>query len=432
MRVLPVVLLLLASACSRKTDAPSGIDTAAGRARMLASMAPDGDLPVDRTIAGLQARLQKQPDKLDAWILLGEAWIRKARDDARPQLYANAGACADIALSLQPDNRAALDLRGLVLMNDHRFEATRALMQSVVDRTPADAPAWGTLSDALLELGRTGEAVTAAQRMMDLKPNLPSYSRAAHLQWLRGDVAAAKESLRLAIDAGQDGKDTEPRAWVMVQAAALFWNEGDYEGALAGDEAALRLLPDFPPALVGKARVLMARGEASAAAALLEQAYKANPLVQTGWYLYDARLLQGDAPGAGQLRAELQQHGRFADPRTLAAFLAAHDLERDEALRLALAERKTRDDAYTEDAIAWALYRAGKLEDALAASVKANQLGTRDALLWFHEGAIRLATGDKLRGRELLEKALKLSPHFDVTGEQEARRLLDVRMARAK
>jgi len=98
-------------------------------------------------------------------------------------------------------------------------------------------------------------------------------------------------------------------------------------------------------------------------------------------------------------------------------------------LRLALDERKSRDDQYTEDAIAWALYRKGRLNEALAASERANRLGTRDARLWFHRGAILVASGQVEPGRELVRKALALNPHFDRSGEAEARQLLDARVA---
>jgi tetratricopeptide (TPR) repeat protein len=286
---------------------------------------------------------------------------------------------------------------------------------------------WGTLSDALLELGRTDEAIDAAQHMMDLKPNLPSYSRAAHLQWLRGDLPGARESLRSAIDAGGGSLDREPRAWVIVQAAMIFWNEGDADGALAGFDQALKDLPGFPPALVGKGRVLIGRGDGKAAEPLLAQAYKANPLVETGWLLGDARELSGDAAGAQQIWSEIERKGT-ADPRTLALFLATKKLETERAVELALAERQTRDDQYTEDVVAWALYRAGRLPEALEASARATKLGTRDARLWYHAGAIRLAGGDA-SGRKMIEKALALNPAFDRTGAAEARELVAVKKA---
>jgi tetratricopeptide (TPR) repeat protein len=424
------IILLLAAACSRKSEpvpAQPDIRTQEGRDLMLANSDPGADAKIDQKIRKLQAGLAKRPELVQGWVELGEAWIQKARDVARPGLYANAGAAASRALALEPKNRLALDLQGLVLMNDHRFAEAAKLMQQVVAIAPEHPVAWGTLSDALLELGRTGEAIDAAQHMMDLKPNLPSYSRAAHLQWLRGDVEGAKESVRLAIDAGNGSMDREPRAWVIVQAAMIFWNEGDAEGALAGFEQALSELPGFPPALVGKGRVLIGRGDGRAAEPLLAQAYKANPLVETGWLLGDARELAGDSAGAQQIWAELEKKGT-ADPRTLALFLATKKLQTDRAVELALAERKTRGDEYTEDTVAWALYRAGRLPEALQAAQTATKPGTRDARLWYHEGAIQMASGDQ-SGRKLVERALALNPAFDRTGAAEARALIAVKKA---
>jgi tetratricopeptide (TPR) repeat protein len=422
--------LLLAAACSRKSEplpAQRDIRTQEGREWMLANSDPRGGATIDEKIRKLQAGLAKRPELVQGWIELGQAWIQKARDVARPGLHANAGAAASRALALEPSNRLALELQGLVLMNDHRFAEAAKLMQQVVEISPDHPVAWGTLSDALLELGRTGDAINAAQHMMDLKPNLPSYSRAAYLQWLRGDLQGAKESIRLAIDAGNGSMEREPRAWVIVQAAMMFWNEGDAEGALAGFEQALQELPGFPPALVGKARVLLGRGDGKTAEPLFAQAYKANPLVETGWLLGDARELAGDTAGAQQIWTDIEKRGA-ADPRTLALFLATKKLQTDRAVELALAERKTRDDEYTEDAVAWALYRAGRLQEALRAADEATKLGTRDARLWYHAGAIRMASGIPL-GRKLVEKALGLNPAFDRTGAAEARALTAVKKA---
>jgi len=88
--------------------------------------------------------------------------------------------------------------------------------------------------------------------------------------------------------------------------------------------------------------------------------------------------------------------------------------------------RRERDDLYTEDTCAWALYRAGRLDEAEAASRKALALGTPDARLLHHAGAIRLARGDRT-GLALVRRALRLNPGFDLTGAAEAKRLLGER-----
>jgi tetratricopeptide (TPR) repeat protein len=399
-------------------------ETALDVAKRLALQNPPGSTAVDRLIASLQKAAGRNPGKGDLWVVLGRAWVRKARESTDPGFYLNAKAAADLALDIDPNDPTALDLQGFVLLNDHKFEEARALAARVVAAHPVDPAGYGTLSDALLELGRFDEAAAAAQEMMNLKPNLPSYSRASYLRWLQGDVEGAERIVRLAIGAGADQRDPEPRAWVMVQAATIFWQEGDVDGADAGYDAALEQMPDFPPALVGKGRVAMSRGDGAQAARFLGRAYKASPHVETGWLLGDALAMVGDDDGARDAYARVVSTGKQTDARTLALFWATRNEHPVEALALAEREKRVRGDLYTDDAYAWALYRNGKLAEAKAASDRALAHGTRDARLLYHAGAIRIALGQTKEGRTLVAKALALQPAFDVAGAAEAKRLL--------
>jgi tetratricopeptide (TPR) repeat protein len=428
--VLALASLTALSGCQRRSEAPNG--PAGDRAHLLALLDPGGKDVLDVRLRELQARAQHTPAKPEAWVALGQAWVRKARGNADALHYLSADACAELALRLSPSDRGALDLRGLMLLNAHRFEEARKLAQSVVDREPQDAQAWGNLSDALTDIGRYPEAMHAAQRMMDLKPNLASYARASYLLWLKGDVEAAEESARLAMDAGGDLRDSEPLAFVLVQAATLFWQEGDVEGALAGFERALGVKPGFPPALVGKARVALAQGRPAEAAALLQEALEKRPLAETAGLLADARRLSGDGKGAEAAEQDVFREGKSGDGRTLSLYLSTHGRDADEALALAERELSTRDDVYTEDTLAWALYRKGRLAEARLASDKALALGTRDARLLYHAGAVRLANGEVGPGLALVKQALVLNPGFDPVAAPEARALLASRMADTK
>lgn len=383
----------------------------------------------DKMVTEAQQAARRAPGKDDLWVALGQAWVRKARQSADPGFYLNADACADIALERVPDHKLALDLKGLVLLNGHRFEDARALAERVVAAHPEDPMAYGTLSDAFLELGRYDEATAAAQRMVDLKPNLPSYSRASYLQWLRGDVVGAKQTARSAIDAGRDTRDPEPRSWVLVQAAMIFLGEGDVDGADAGFDKALEKAPEFAPALVGKGRVAMAKKDYARAAELFSRAHTSSPLVETAWLLGDARAKAGDDKGAAEAYAIVERDGKRTDPRTLSLFLSTKDRSPEEALRLAREEYEARKDVVTEDALAWALFRAGKIKEAKASITRARRLGTKDARLMYHHGAILVAAGEVTKGKKLVAEALALWPTFDATGAAEARALLDERVA---
>ncbi len=257
--------------------------------------------------------------------------------------------------------------------------------------------------------------------MMDLKPNLPAYSRASYLLWLQGDVAGALEVARLAADAAGDA---ESRAWVRTQAALVHWHRGDLGRAEAELERALLEQPEHPAALSARGRVALSRGDFAAAKGFLERAYRRAPLPETAWLLGDASSGAGDLEGARRAWERVVRDGRAFDRRTLASFYATKGLEPEEAVRLAEAERAVRDDLYTEDAYAWALYRAGRLAEADLAARKATRLGTADARLLYHAGAIRMARGERGEGMALVKAALRLNPAFDPTGAPEAKQLL--------
>jgi tetratricopeptide (TPR) repeat protein len=416
------------AACSKGPRASPGVAaspagaTAEMRTRALALMEPPGEGRFAAEVRRGQAAVRRAPERAEAWIALGRSWVQLAREKSDPGLYLNAAACADEVVSREPGNRGALQLRGLVLLNDHRFEEARRLAEELLKREPRDVLALGVLSDALVELGRYPEARVAVRRMMELKPGLPAYSRASYLFWLDGDLSRAKESARLAIDAGATG--SEARAWVIVQAAMIFWHAGDVEGAEAGFDRALAERPGFPPALVGKGRSAVARGDPAGGARLLAEAWRRAPLVETAWLLADAREAAGDEAGAREALDLAIRHGRATDHRTLALLLATRGLDLPEAVRLATAERAVRDDIYTEDACAWALHRSGRDAEARAASDRALALGTGDARLLFHAGAIRMALGERAAGRALLAGALRHGAVLDRTSAEEARRLL--------
>ena len=357
--------------------------------RAIATEVISGDTPTARLLTKRRAAVRTLPTRADGWVRLGRAWVRHARASGDPGFHLNADAAAKVALALAPGHASALDLRGLVLLNDHRFAEARDLARGVLAKDPDNAMALGTLSDALLELGDLDGASDAADRMLARKPDLPSYSRAAWLMWLRGDVERAKETWRHAYDAGRGQADPEPIAWVVVQAAELFRREGDTAGAVAGADLALSLVADFPPALVSKARALLASGRPAEAVPLAERALARQPLAETAWVLADARRATGDEAGAARAEADVVRLGRRGDKRTLADFLATRDRDPAEALRLIEAERATRGDLYTDAVYALALFRNGRLEEARAAMDRALRHGTPDPRLRAKAAVVR-------------------------------------------
>jgi tetratricopeptide (TPR) repeat protein len=416
-----VSLLLAEMGCHSQGAAPRASEPVAVDAEAALALAPVVDAgPASRRVTRAQERARRE-DSPEAWVALGHAWIRKARADVDPGLHHSARAAATLARRVHPGDRRADALEATLLASDHRFDEARALAESVLRADSTDRVALAAVSDAAFELGDVEAAVAAAQQMVDLKPDLASYARAAHLRWIHGDAGAAKALMRSAIDAA--GGDREALAWALVESATLFWHEGDYAGAAAGCERALEAMPDYPPALVCAGRAALSAGDAARAVAFLERARARTSTVELNWLLGDALAATGDDAGAETAWGWARRDGR-SDALALGLFLTSRTRDVREAVRLLEAEHAVRPSLQVVEALAWALHRAGRTDEAARLSDAALRLGTPDARWWFHAGAIRIARGDVKAGRAMLRRALRLNPRFDARDAEEAAALL--------
>jgi tetratricopeptide (TPR) repeat protein len=396
----------------------SGADS---RALCLAPVS-GGSTAQSALLASMQ-KAQRLPSRPDVWVDVGHAWMRQLRSTGDSGHALHAEACAKVAQGIDPDDMRALGLVGLVRLDAHEFRAAREVAEAVLARAAEDASALGILSDAALELGDVAAASDAAQRLIDRAPSLGAYARASYLRWLHGNEEGAIELARAAIDAAGDPNELELRAWILVQAAHLFWHRADHEGAEAGYRMALEVRSDYAPALLGLGKVAAGRSEYRRAAELLERALAAHADVETAALLGEVLQRLGDAAGAARNAARAERLGRH-DRRALALFYADRRLEPTRAVELARAELGVRADIYTEDALGWALYAKGELAEAEQHVERALRLGTRDARLLYHLGAIRLALGKVGEAKALLEQALRQNPRFDLLGSEQAQRLL--------
>ena len=75
----------------------------------------------------------------------------------------------------------------------------------------------------------------------------------------------------------------------------------------------------------------------------------------------------------------------------LALFLAERNRKLPQAVTIAEKVAAWRHDIFTDDALAWAYFKAGRLGDAFRASSRALRTGTRDERILAHSGEIRAA-----------------------------------------
>jgi len=174
--------------------------------------------------------------------------------------------------------------------------------------------------------------------------------------------------------------------------------------------------PDHVRALGGLARIREAQGRRDEAVELLERATADLPspdLVADLGDLYaldDREAAAADAYALVERIAEVARATGGVYDRQLVVFLVDHDRRVADAVTLATAELAARTDVYGYDALAWALYKDGRLEEADAAAREATRLGTPDGRILYHAGLIAMALDRVDEARELLRAAAAREP----------------------
>jgi len=393
---------------------------------LLAALPAAAASPADREIAAAEERLAVSANASGAHVALAAAFMRKARESGDPAYYTRARAALERALVLDPGDYTAIKSRAWVLLGLHDFHGALAAAEEARRLEPADWWNYANLTDAWVELGDYPRALAAAQRMMDLRPGLPAYTRAAYLRSLHGDRAGALELYELAVRAASPS-DPESLAWALVHLGHEHFAAGELAAAGAAHARALAVLPDYHLGLAGLARVRAAEGRLDEAIDLYRRAVERVPAPDVVAALGDAYAAAGDAAAAERQYALVEHMAGIARAtgttygRHIVLFLADHERQPAEALRLARLEASARDDIYTADALAWALHANGREREAARAAHRALRLGTPEAALHYHAGAIAAALGRERVAVRHLRQALALNPHFDLLQAGRAR-----------
>ena len=381
----------------------------------------DAALPLGGTAATVR-RLERavRVDPRDAGRLgeLGLAYQLRWRETGDPSFLPLSERALRRALRARPrDAAATLGLGNLALIR-HDFRGALALGREARRRAPFAGRPYGVVGDALIELGRYPQAFAEFDRMTAVKPSLASYARIAYARELTGDRRGATAAMNLALDAA--GGVPEPTAWAHVELAKLALGDGLVDAAARHVRAALAIFPSYVLALEQQARVDAARGRLGAAVATARRAATAVPLPQFVALLGDLLDRQGRTVAAAREWATVAAIDRVLAANGLrvdlesAVFRADHRIRPAQTVRLARRARADRPSIYGDDALGWALARAGRCAEAEPWLDRALRLGTKDALLYFHRGYAAGCAGDRRAMRAWYRRALEQSPAFSV------------------
>ena len=395
----------------------------------------------ERVIQTMQGRVQRAPRDPAAYTSLGAAFFQRARETGDVDDFQLAEQALNKSLALNNADfsaEAAYSTMAEVCMGEHRFSDAINYAQKALALGSGDLSSFAIVGDANADMGEYERAAIAYSRL-DLSGESAAQphnvyvrdSRTSYLKFVSGDTPGAIRLMQSAVAAGTEARlPAENLAWLYYELGEYESQAGDIGAANHAYLIALNIHPGDYRALAGLGKLRGNQGRYDEAIKLYQSAIAVVPMP-----IYVAEL--GDVYSKAGNMAEAKKQYQLVEyigmlghinqvlhNRDLALFYADHDIKLDEALALARKEFEVRHDIYTWDALAWALYKNGKYQEASDAMEHALRPGTRDALLFFHAGMIAGRLGKKSQAREKLQAALNINPGFHVIYAGVARRQL--------
>jgi tetratricopeptide (TPR) repeat protein len=379
---------------------------------------------LELTIEQMRARILRAPGDARAAVVLADALLRQARVSGDAGLAVEAEHALSAVLKQEPIEYEARRMLATVYLSEHRFGEAVREGERLRTQSPLDPWNYGVIGDGRLELGDYEDAFGAFQQMLDLRPSASAYARASYAYELRGRLSAALDAMRMAADATSP-RDPESLAWHYAQIGNLLFQMGRAKEAEGEYSRALASWPGHPAAVVGLGRLKASAGDYAGALALFEEEFTHAPTPDLSAQIGDVYAALGDRTGAERhyALAEAGWRSDAPEPRNLARFLADRGRSVGQAVTIAEQAARERHDIFTEDALAWAYFRAGRLAEASTAATLSLRTGTCDRTLLYHAAAIRHAIGDVAEARRLVARSLDGNPRFDLVSAPAARAL---------
>jgi tetratricopeptide (TPR) repeat protein len=371
---------------------------------------------LDEQIKTYQSFLKTHPKSVPVLNKLAYMYTRKVRQTVDFSYNSSAEKLVKTALAIEPNNHDSLLNLAIIYMAQHRFAEARDVANKAIAVNEYSAGAYGILGDANFELGSYKECLNAYDKMGDIQPGAPYYARIASYRLLIGDSKGAILAMEDALESS-DHQDVEDYAWYYLQLGNLEFDSGNTTKAETYFEQALKLYPSSYNAWAGLGKVQVALGKKEEAITSYKKAMDIIPMPEFSASLGDIYFSLGRTKEAEKQYELVEYIGLISKMnqeiynRQMAMFYADHNMKLAEALNLVEKEIKIRKDIYGYDALAWCLYKNGKISKAVEAIQQALKMGTKDAKIFYHAGII-FWENNRAKSRKYLQKALELNPHF--------------------
>ncbi len=270
-----------------------------------------------------------------------------------------------------------------------------------------------------LQQGKYADARRGYESVIQAERTWDNLARLAYLESKIGDPVAADRLYREAQDE-ITAKDMRAYAWVEVQRGLLDLRQGRHEEAWTHYRHADKAYSGYWLIEDHMAELLGARGKYGEAIARYQSVVAHAPRPEFQQAVGDLYALMGQPEQArpwheqalaAYLASALRREVHYF--HHLAWFYADVREDGAEAVKWARRDLDLRRNYATREALAWALYRAGRIAESLDEIKQALRAGVKDAHLFFHAAMIHLAAGRTGEGKQFLKRAAEVNPRYE-------------------
>lgn len=378
----------------------------------------------EQDIAFYQARVARDPYGARDLAMLGSLYLARARETGNYQDLLRAEDAARTSYRHRTRrNGAAVALLASTLLAEHRFTEAYTTAKALVEADSSEPGARAMLGEIALELGHYEEARRLFSSIATLRyaPALaPRYARWLELE---GRPVEALDLLRSVRHDLENGFRVPPEqlAWFDLRIGDLELRRGKLREAGKAFASGLAVEPEDYRLLGAESRLHAAKKDWAGAIRYGEKAIASVLDPATLGLLSDCYAAQGDTAKAAEYAKAMevsvsQQPGAFH--RAWSLFLLDHGRDVPLVLRKASEELRSRKDVYGYDLVAWALHQMGRDVEAAPLVEQVLSQGTRDAMLYWHAGAIASTLGDSTLARARFAEAKEINPHYINLGQK--------------
>ena len=398
--------------------------TLPGTTEILAAI-PVPDPATDHGKALTQAidQVKRLPDNAAAWTTFGDMLAQAQRDTLDNRFYNHAEKAYLTALKLKPAHTGAMTGMAWVFGGRHQFDLSILWAEKALALEPGNIACQGILGDAAVEVGDYDRGFDHYQKMMDLRPDLSSWSRGAYLLWLTGKQSRATLLMEQAIRSG--APFAENTAWCRARLAMMYFHDGLLPSAIGALQPVLNPATVNPHVLLAAGRIAAATGDYITAEGYYRKVNASTPSLEALAALGDIQAVQGNAAAAEEFYAKveslhnLHRETGIHDHMEMARFYADHDRKVAAALRLAVEHGQT-GNPFEADTFAWLYFKTGDQPKAIEWIKRALRTGIPDASIHYHAACIATAAGDRVSAGKHLQQAVSQNPHFSLLLSKDA------------